>query len=189
MVRITRVYTRTGDAGTTRLAGGQEISKAHLRIETYGTVDELNAHIGWCAVAIKQHSALHLLHNQLLTIQQELFNLGSQLAVLPEDRRENTPAVTIAEVTRLEKEMDSMNQHLPPLTSFILPGGGEVSSRLHIARTVCRRAERLLVRMAESGEPLDGPEIPYINRLSDWLFIAARYAAFQLKEEEILWQP
>ncbi len=188
MVRITRVYTRTGDNGITRLAGGQEISKSHLRIESYGTIDELNAVIGWCAVAVNQYTELKDMYAQLMTIQQELFNLGSQLAVLPEDRRDNTPVVGSQNIKRLENEMDRMNETLPPLTSFILPGGGEVGSRLHIARTVCRRAERLLVRLAETGEHLDGTEIPYVNRLSDWLFVAARYAAHQLKEKEILWQ-
>ncbi len=189
MVRINRVYTRTGDKGSTRLAGGQTISKSHIRIEAYGTIDELNAFVGWCATAAGQNSQLTKIHQQLLSIQQELFNLGSQLAVLPEDRRENTPMVTQANIERLEKEMDEMNERLSPLTSFILPGGGEIAARLHIARTICRRAERLLVHMVETGETLDGTEIPYVNRLSDWLFVAARYVAHVLGEAEVLWQP
>ena len=189
VVRITRVYTRTGDKGTTRLAGGQSISKSHLRIEAYGTVDELNSVLGWCAVAVESLPNLSSLHAWLLTIQNELFNLGSQLAVLPEDRRETTPTVTQQAIERLEKQIDEMNDALPALTSFILPGGSETASRLHIARSVCRRAERILVHLQESGEHLDGTEIPYVNRLSDWLFVAARFVIHQEGKKEILWQP
>ena len=188
MVRITKVYTKTGDAGKTRLAGGQEIAKTAERIEAYGTVDELNAFLGWAVQSLSNQDQLTDLQQQLLRIQNELFDLGSQLAVLPEDRREGTPVIQEADVTRLEGEIDIMNDDLPALKSFILPGGGEVSTRLHIARTVCRRAERQLVRLAET-EALDGTELPYLNRLSDWLFVASRYAAWQTGQPELLWKP
>ncbi|NOX37165.1 MAG: cob(I)yrinic acid a,c-diamide adenosyltransferase [Calditrichaeota bacterium] len=186
MVRITRVYTRTGDKGTTHLAGGQKIAKSALRIEAYGTVDELNAFLGWAIEGMKDCGELDPLPSRMRRIQQELFDLGAQLAVLPEDRRADTPTIHKPLIDRLEQEIDEMNTHLPALTSFVLPGGGEIATRLHIARTVCRRAERAVVRLAEA-EPLDGSEIAYLNRLSDWLFVAARYVAHQLGRDEILW--
>lgn len=189
MVRITRVYTKTGDKGKTRLAGGQEVDKTAQRIEAYGTVDELNATLGLVAEALRATStALEGLHRQILRIQNELFDLGSQLAVLPQDRREGTPVIRTADIERLEQEMDAMNLLLPSLTSFILPGGGEVSARLHMARTVCRRTEREVIRLGDT-EPLDGSEIPYLNRLSDWLFVAGRFAAHHAGIPETLWQP
>lgn len=188
MVRITKVYTRTGDQGMTRLAGGQQVSKCSERIEAYGTVDELNAHLGVLAESLRQVPHLETLQKQVLRIQNELFDLGSQLAVLKEDRRENTPLIRFTEVEQLEREIDAMNAALPPLQSFILPGGGAVSAQFHVARTVCRRAEREVIRLAEK-EPLDGPEIPYLNRLSDWLFVAGRFAALKTGAEETLWNP
>ncbi|RMI02828.1 MAG: cob(I)yrinic acid a,c-diamide adenosyltransferase [Calditrichaeota bacterium] len=188
MVRITRVYTRTGDKGSTRLAGGQVISKASQRIEAYGTVDELNAHLGMVAESLREQPMLEELRTAILRIQNELFDLGSQLAVLPQDRRPDTPVIGADNIRRLETEIDRMNKELPPLTSFILPGGGEIGARLHVARTVCRRAERELVRLSQE-ETLDGDEIPYLNRLSDWLFVAARFAAARTGKEETLWEP
>ncbi|HQV31032.1 MAG TPA: cob(I)yrinic acid a,c-diamide adenosyltransferase, partial [Calditrichia bacterium] len=185
MVRINRVYTRTGDKGKTRLAGGQEIDKTAARIEAYGTVDELNACLGLVGEGMKTSVSYASLHVQVKRIQNELFNLGSQLAVLPEDRMAGTPVVAQADVDRLEREMDAMNENLPALTSFILPGGGEVSARLHLARTVCRRAERRTIALA-AQETLDGTEIPYLNRLSDWLFVASREAARLAGEGENL---
>ena len=131
MVRITKVYTRQGDKGATRLAGGQEVSKTSARIEAYGTVDELNACMGLVAESIRERPALTALLTQVQRIQNELFDLGSQFAVLPEDRREDSPVITPLMVTRLEEEMDAMNATLPALTSFILPSGGETSARLH----------------------------------------------------------
>lgn len=188
MVRITKVYTKTGDKGKTRLAGGQEVSKTDHRIEAYGTVDELNSVLGIVAEKLSHQKKLGSLWEQVLRIQNELFNLGSQLSVLSEDRRENTPVVHLKDVERLEDEIDTMNAALPPLTSFILPGGGEIAAWLHLARTVCRRAEREVIRL--SGEAaLDGSEIPYLNRLSDWLFVAARYVARETGKKETLWQP
>ena len=173
MVRITKVYTKTGDHGMTRLAGGQQIKKTHPRIEAYGCVDELNATLGVVIETLKDCPQVLLrLKAALLRIQNELFDLGAQLAVLAEDRRGNTPVISKRDVTRLEKEIDEMNEPLPPLTSFILPGGGLTATQLHVSRTVCRRAERQILRLSET-DPLDGTEIPYINRLSDWLFVAS----------------
>ena len=189
MVRITKVYTKTGDKGMTHLAGGQEVPKTAQRIEAYGTVDELNAVLGLVAEALRGASnALAGLLSQILRIQNELFDLGSQLAVLPRDRREGTPVIHNADIERLEHEMDEMNHLLPSLRSFILPGGGEVAARLHLARTVCRRAEREVIRLA-AADPLDGSEIPYLNRLSDWLFVAGRFAAHHSGIPETLWKP
>ena len=187
MVRITKVYTRTGDAGQTRLAGGQQVAKTAARIEAYGTVDELNAALGLVAEALRQADVAGL-RARILRIQNELFDLGSQFAVLAEDRRENTPVIRQPDIDRLEAEIDQMNDELPNLTSFILPGGGEVSARLHLARTICRRAEREALRLA-AAEPLDGPEVPYLNRLSDWLFVASRAAAAAAGIPETLWKP
>lgn len=191
MVRINRVYTRTGDQGTTGLAGGQRLSKGHPRIEAYGTVDELNAFLGFARESLRNRKEPELkeLYGQILVIQNELFDLGAELAVLPEDRRPGTPLIGDSASTRLEQEMDAMNETLSPLTSFILPGGGEVATRLHLARTVCRRAERALVRLKESGEEVRPQALRYLNRLSDWLFVAARFAARTAGEEETLWHP
>ncbi|MBV8203208.1 MAG: cob(I)yrinic acid a,c-diamide adenosyltransferase [Acidobacteria bacterium] len=188
MVRITKVYTRKGDRGFTRLAGGQKIHKADPRIEAYGGVDELNACMGLAVEAMRGEARLAVLRERALSIQNELFDLGAQLAVLPPDRRPDTPRVTAAQVERLEREIDEMNAGVGPLRSFILPGGGEVAARLHLARTVCRRAERELLRLA-AVEPLDGLEAPYLNRLSDWLFVASRDAGSKLGVPESLWRP
>ena len=188
MVRITKVYTRQGDQGTTRLAGGQEVSKRSQRIEAYGTVDELNAYIGLALQALTATNGLSSLKQQLLKIQHELFNLGSQLAVLPQDRRENTPRIASNSIQRLEAEIDTMNAELAPLTSFILPGGGNLSINLHLARTVCRRAERRVLDIND-GYALDGTELPYLNRLSDWLFVSSRYASQNQGFQETLWEP
>ena len=188
MVRITKVYTRLGDGGMTQLAGGRKVRKTDPRIEAYGEVDELNACLGLAAQAMRGEALLASLAGRLLRIQNELFDLGAQLAVLPADRRPDTPLITPARVERLEREIDDMNQGLAPLRSFILPGGGEVAARLHLARTVCRRTERGVLRLG-AVEPLDGIEVPYLNRLSDWLFVASRHAASQLGAEELLWRP
>lgn len=188
MVRITKVYTRQGDRGSTRLAGGRKIAKTDPRIEAYGTVDELNACLGLVAEAMRGEPRLAGLLERVLAIQNELFDLGSQLAVLPADRRPDTPLITAARVARLEREIDEMNAGVEPLRSFILPGGGEVAARLHLARTVCRRAERQVLRLG-AVETLDGIEVPYVNRLGDWLFVAARAAGAKLDAPELLWRP
>ncbi len=189
MVKITRVYTKTGDKGSTKLAAGESIPKSAARIVTIGTIDELNAALGMTrALLTEQSPRLDALVTKMLRIQNELFNLGSQLSVLTEQRKSNTPLIQPTQTQQLEHEIDKMNESLPNLTSFILPGSSTSEAQLHIARTICRRAERVLVNLSEE-EPLDGVEIPYLNRLSDWLFVAARHTNQTLNSEELLWQP
>lgn len=188
MVKLTKIYTRTGDKGMTHLAGGHRVSKVSDRIAAIGEVDELNAHIGFVISACLDQSGFHKIISQLKQIQNELFNLGSQLAVLHEHRRPNTPVIKYENIARLEKEIDEMNEVLPSLMSFILPGGGEISTRLHLARAVCRRAERTLLHLAQQ-ESLDDIELPFLNRLSDWLFVSARYVSHLTHQPEQLWQP
>lgn len=176
-----------GDRGKTTLAGGQKVSKSSLRIAAYGGVDELIAYLGLIVQLMGERADLAKIGRRIVRIQNELFNLGSQLAVLPEDRRENTPVIHDGNITQLEREIEEMNAHLPPLNSFLLPGGDLIEAHLHIARTVCRRVERDVVRLGETEKP-DGTEIPYLNRLSDWLFVTARYVMKLLGKEERLWQ-
>jgi len=170
MVRINRVYTRTGDDGTTSLGGGQRVSKDSLRIEAFGTVDELNSTIG-VAVAAGLHETLR---PRFFIIQQLLFNLGSDLCVREEDKkRRPVPAIEQRHVDQLETWIDDWNTGLDPLKSFILPGGDPPAAQLHLARTVCRRAERLVLALSRV-EPIGAFVLPYLNRLSDLLFVAAR---------------
>ena len=192
MVRINRVYTKTGDGGETRLAGGQKVAKDSARIEAYGTVDELMSAIGLVRAANDAASdpddARARVEGELRRIQNELFNLGAELATLPEDRRADTPSLAPRHALRLERDMDAMNEYLEPLQSFVLPGGGPVGAHLHLARTICRRAEREVVRLGRV-EPLPAEAIRYLNRLSDWLFVAARFAARAHGEPEPIWEP
>ena len=192
MVRLTKIYTRTGDAGTTRLVGGQEVPKDELRIEAYGTVDELNAVIGMVRVAVDANVGLSSedkgnFDRWLYTVQQRLFDLGSDLATLIEDRFEGQPIVTGAHVEALEEQIDAWNADLEPLTSFVLPGGGNVGAPLHLARTVCRRGERRAVSLANT-DTIGEHVIPYLNRLSDALFVASRWIAKRAGQEEALWE-
>jgi cob(I)alamin adenosyltransferase len=191
-VIINRVYTRGGDQGTTRLAGGQEVAKTSPRIEAYGTLDELNACLGLVAEEtvrsfIDRDEGKALLA-QVRRIQNELFDLGGELATLPDDRHPQQPLVSTDDVARLESEMDGANQALPTLRSFVLPGGGMLSAYMHQARTVCRRAERRLIALIEA-EPQRPEVLQYLNRLSDWLFVMGRRAAVAFGHEEILWSP
>src|SRR6266849_1297711 len=189
---INRVYTRGGDTGETNLAGGQRVPKDSLRIEAYGTVDELNAHIGIARDTTEELAAVHPAMSELDAIlkrlQHELFNVGSILATLPEDVHPRQARVTNAEIDQLEAEMDKMNEHLPVLRSFVLPGGCRLNAELHVCRTVCRRAERISVALART-EQVDGEIIRYLNRLSDALFVWSRWASHTLGVAEILWEP
>lgn len=190
---INRVYTRKGDAGQTRLVGGQRVPKHHRRIESYGTLDELNALIGMVRhTLLAEHADLDgfaQLADELLRVQHELFNLGSVLATLPEDVVDQMPRVTAADVTALEASIDHHNEALPPLRSFVLPGGSRANVELHLARTVCRRAERAMVALHEH-EPIDDASMAYVNRLSDALFVWSRWVAHAASgAEEVLWQP
>jgi cob(I)alamin adenosyltransferase len=175
MVTLNRIYTRTGDDGSTRLATGQQVSKSDLRVETYGAVDETNACVGLARLSTADDPVLDAM---LGRIQNELFDLGADLSTPA--KPDETPGAMLrmldSQVARLENEIDQLNGALPPLASFVLPGGSPASAALHLARTVSRRAERDAVRLAESGESVSGPAMRYLNRLSDFLFVAARYA-------------
>lgn len=175
MVTLNRIYTRTGDAGTTRLSTGAPVSKAGVRVEAYGGVDETNACIGLARLHTAGDAALDAM---LARIQNELFDLGADLSTPAgaDEAAGSVLRILDSQVARLEGEIDQLNDLLPPLTSFILPGGTPAAAALHLARTVARRAERETVRLIEAGEPVSGPALRYLNRLSDFLFVAARFA-------------
>src|SRR6186713_1131404 len=167
MVRLNRIYTKAGDGGDTRLVGGQKVRKDALRIEAYGTIDEVSACLGLARTALMSPAApdgADALAAVLARIQNELFNLGSDLATLPADRHPQQPLVEARHVTALERDIDAWNESLPELRSFVLPGGGIVAAYLHLARTVCRRAERLIVRLRDA-EPIGDHSLAYVNRL------------------------
>ena len=187
---LNRIYTRRGDQGQTSLVGGQRAPKNALRIECYGTVDELNSFIGLAAVTAADSASPRLttLESILRRVQHELFNLGSILATLPEDVGPQQPRVTATEVEQLEREIDAANAELQPLRSFVLPGGSRLNAELHVCRTVCRRAERLVVALAQA-ESVPAEAIQYLNRLSDALFVWSRWANHTLGAEEVLWSP
>ncbi len=186
-----KVYTKTGDQGNTSLFGGDRVAKNHIRIESYGTVDELNSHIGLLRdQEIDQQHKTFLIH-----IQDKLFTVGAELATPPNKemlkngtRRLNIDFISEENIMLLEKEIDRMDAALPPMTNFILPGGHTTVSFCHIARCVCRRAERLAVSLNEI-EPIDPMVIMYLNRLSDYLFVLARKLTAELNAEEIKWIP
>lgn len=179
------IYTKTGDKGQTSLIGGTRISKSSLRIEAYGTVDELNSYIGWAGDYQKENEVIALIRE----IQDRLFTIGSALACDPrKEIKMRLPDLKEEDITLLEKAIDKINDIVPPMRSFILPGGNEAISVCHVARCVCRRAERLCVGMEEQGEFVAPLIIPYLNRLSDYLFMLARYTAHQLGIEDIAWK-
>jgi cob(I)alamin adenosyltransferase len=187
---INRVYTRAGDTGLTSLAGGQRLPKNDPRIEAYGTVDELNSFIGLARESARE---LPELAEILRRVQHELFNLGSLLATLPEDLHPKQARITPADSEQLEREIDRMIEELPPLRSFVLPGGSRLNAELHICRTICRRAERACIT-AQGSDRIDGDRthaegIRYLNRLSDALFVWSRWASHRLGAPETLWEP
>jgi cob(I)alamin adenosyltransferase len=193
MVYLSKIYTKTGDKGTTRLVGGQEVAKDAARIEAYGTVDELMSVLGLARVFLQaereaEPAVRERLSGLLRRLQNELFNLGSELATLPRDQWPGQPLVQEQNITRLEHEIDELNAELEPLRSFVLPGGGPVAAFLHQARTVCRRAERRVVTLAQLEE-VSGRAVVYLNRLSDLLFVLSRWATRHLGQEELLWEP
>jgi cob(I)alamin adenosyltransferase len=191
MVRLNRIYTKAGDAGETRLVGGQKVAKDSLRIESYGTVDELMACLGLARTSLAVPPVplgAAELGAAIARVQNELFNLGSDLATLPADRHPKQPVIEARHVSALEREMDAWNEELPELRSFVLPGGGLVAAHLHLARTVCRRAERLVVALARQ-EAVSDQVVPYLNRLSDALFVMSRRASRLYGEPEPLWEP
>lgn len=183
MPRITKVYTRTGDDGSTGLGGGQRVQKDSLRVSAYGTVDELSSHLG---VAIAQ-GLDDSLSAPLMRIQNDLFHLGSDLCILEEDKeRFQVPQIEERHVLFLEETMDTLSESLEPLANFILPGGSLGAAHLHVGRTVCRRAERDVIALSRV-ETVGGQVVRYLNRLSDTLFVMARYENHQKKVEDILW--
>ena len=185
MVTLNRIYTRTGDAGTTRLATGATVSKSDLRVESYGAVDETNACLGLARLHTMTDPDLDAM---LARIQNELFDLGADLSTPAHADEVEGAMLRILEsqVARLEGEIDAMNDALPDLKSFVLPGGAPAAAALHLARTICRRAERETVRLVEAGEQVSGPALRYLNRLSDFLFVAARWANGR-GDAEVFW--
>ncbi|MEO0818545.1 MAG: cob(I)yrinic acid a,c-diamide adenosyltransferase [Pseudomonadota bacterium] len=186
MVKLDKIYTRTGDGGTTRLSTGEPVPKWHPRVAAYGTVDETNAALGICALHANGDMSA-----AILRIQNDLFDLGADLAT-PDTGKDlgwEPLRVTSAQVSRLESEIDAMNADIPPLDSFVLPGGSALSAHLHVARTIARRAERLIAELASlEGEIVSAEAVSYANRLSDWLFVAGR-AANENGARDVKWVP
>jgi cob(I)alamin adenosyltransferase len=186
MVVLNRIYTRTGDDGTTALGSGERRPKYDLRIAAYGSVDETNAAIGVVRLHTKDEAVLDAM---LGRIQNDLFDLGADLAVPAREGKAERLRVVASQVERLEREIDTLNDKLAPLTSFVLPGGTAVAAYLHVARTICRRAERTIVELAaRPNEPVSDTSIRYMNRLSDFLFVASR-AANHNGAGDVLWVP
>ncbi len=179
-----KIYTKTGDKGQTSLIGGVRVAKSNPRIHAYGTVDETNSCVGLVRDLIEDAAG----RDTLYRVQNTLFTIGSHLAAHPEKSKMKLPELHEEDVTHLEGEIDRMNELLPELTSFILPGGHTAVSHCHVARTVCRRAERLAVELAEN-EPVEDLLIKYLNRLSDYLFVLARYIGHTLGAKEVKWVP
>jgi cob(I)alamin adenosyltransferase len=192
-VTINRVYTKVGDRGETHLVGGHPVPKDSTRISAYGTVDELNACLGLCRRANVEEKGpdepLARIDVVLARVQSELFNLGSLMATLPKDLAATQPRIETRHIEALEHEIDEWNATLPALRSFTLPGGGWVSSFLHLARTVCRRAEREATTLVRGEAPELADALRYLNRLSDWLYVLGRWNVRQRQESEPLWQP
>lgn len=200
MPKLTRIYTRTGDDGTTGLVGGQRVKKNALRIEAYGTIDELSSVVGLARTALAEvrrtrpvqdlaraHAVADQLDAWLAWTQDVLFNVGSDLATLPQDRWEGMPLVAPDDATALERAIDRAQQDLEPLANFIHPGGSYAGAFLHQARTVCRRAERLLIGLRESDAGISQDVVRYVNRLSDALFVWSRWINWALDQPEHLW--
>ncbi len=190
-IRLTRIYTRTGDKGSTALVGGARVAKESARLEAYGTVDELNSIVGVVRTYLKQYrerfdADYEWYAETLRRIQNELFDVGSELATPPKGEYEGMHKMEPGEIKKLEGEIDRMQKELQPLNSFTLPGGGFLNAFLHQARTVCRRAERVCWRL-KRDEPVSDQLLAYINRLSDHLFVQSRWVAKRLDEPEFLW--
>ncbi|HUO05647.1 MAG TPA: cob(I)yrinic acid a,c-diamide adenosyltransferase [Candidatus Binataceae bacterium] len=190
-IRLTRIYTRTGDKGTTALVGGKRVSKESIRLEAYGTIDELNSIIGIVRTYLPDYRAklgtdFDWYSEALRRIQNELFDVGSELATPPDGEYPGMHKMGPGEVKKLEEEMDRMEKELEPLKSFTLPGGGILNAFLHQARTVCRRAERICWRLKRE-EDINDQLIVYVNRLSDHLYVQSRWVAKRLGEREYLW--
>lgn len=181
--KFMKVYTKKGDSGKTSLIGGTRVPKHHIRIEAYGTIDELNSYIG----LLRDYPETEQFSDFLKNIQIELFNLGALLASDPGKSKMQLPEIEIGEIERLEKSIDEMDLQLPELKNFVLPGGTLANSTAHVARSICRRAERHIVQLDEYS-PVDPLILQYINRLSDWLFVFSRWINFSQNIEEVLWE-
>ncbi len=190
-IRITRVYTRTGDRGETALVGGKRVPKDSLRIEAYGTIDELNSIVGLARAfneeKLADGDAHRFLDTMLRQIQDELFDLGSELATPPDFFKEGMYRVSEQEIKKIEQLIDECQKELEPLKSFVLPGGGRIGAYLHQCRTVCRRAEREILRLSRAEELSEWP-IKYVNRLSDLFFVLSRWISKKTGQDEYLWQ-
>lgn len=193
MPKLTRIYTRTGDDGTTGLVGGQRVKKNALRIETYGTVDECSSAIGIARAELRallsEHPRAARMDAWLAWVQDALFNLGSDLATLPADRWADMPLATDADAKALERGIDEAQKDLEPLANFIHPGGSSAGAHLHLARTICRRAERLLLTLRDTEGDVAHEPLRFLNRLSDALFVWARWINAELAVPEYLWTP
>jgi cob(I)alamin adenosyltransferase len=187
VVVLNRIYTRSGDDGSTALGNGERRSKADARVEAYGTVDETNAAIGLARLSLADREPK--VDAMLGRVQNDLFDLGADLSRPPTEGEGEVLRITQAQVDRLEREIDELNVDLAPLRSFVLPGGTAAAAALHLARTICRRAERLMVFLHETrGEPVGEPALRYANRLSDFLFVASRWVNDQ-GSSDVLWVP
>ncbi len=186
-MRIDKVYTRGGDKGETSLIGGDRVSKADPRLDCYGTVDEINATLGLVRTALEASQAGPQLLPVIHRVQNELFNLGAELAAPDPETRAKLPRIEQRHVDGLERDIDAVNDDLPPLKSFVLPGGGWASAYFHLARTVCRRGERLVVALAQAEDIGGDLPIRYLNRLSDALFVWGRWCALKDGQPEPLW--
>ena len=191
-IRISKVYTRTGDQGDTCLVGGRKISKDDLRICSYGEIDELNAYIGGCRQIIidlnLKHKDLKKILSILYRLQNELFNLGNMLATLDKDIYEGMPRVEKEHIDKMEKDIDYFNEDLPSLKSFVLPGGSQINIWFHISRTLCRKCERTVVTLSKK-ESINPIVIKYLNRLSDGLFVWSRWINIIQSNPEVVWNP
>ncbi|MEC8425854.1 MAG: cob(I)yrinic acid a,c-diamide adenosyltransferase [Pseudomonadota bacterium] len=189
MVILNKIYTKTGDDGTTALGNGERIAKSSKRVSAYGSVDELNSFIG-LARSFIESDKLQELDKILATIQNDLFDLGADLCIPDKDKNADSLKIVKSYVKNLEKEIDKLNSQLEPLRSFILPGGTKVSAYVHIARTIARRCEREMIELRQIEEAEISKEaVQYINRLSDFLFVAARYVNLKSDFDDILWIP
>lgn len=187
MIRINKIYTRGGDQGETSLIGGRRVSKGSLRVEAYGEIDELTAKLG-LVQHLSQAQNLIQISEKVALVENELFDLGSGLACAADLESPLKSCITPEHISRLEAWIDALVSGLPELKSFVLPGGSQLNAEIHSARCICRRAERRIVRLAQS-EPVSAEVLAYVNRLSDLLFAMARYEAKAMKREEVLWKP
>ena len=190
-IRINKVYTRNGDHGKTSLIGGVKVDKDDLRIDAYGTIDELNSVLGLCISEINKIENKKIKEETIkifTRIQNELFNLGSSLSRLDIDKESNFPSIKKVNIIKLENEIDQYNVKLPELTSFVLPGGSTINALLHLARTICRRAERISVTLMKRTK-IDENILPYLNRLSDLFFVFSRWFSHKMNRTENLWDP